>query len=229
MKSRNSISFFACFMSAIMLISALSGLSMAVGTEAQASEYQVIQMDDVTVASQKTNTKYFEEQEEETVDPETIVSIIVQLEDEAVLETYGTLERLQSGYQTLTTKGGDIQEALKAKQRDVAASIEGNFGVDVDFEYQYTLAYNGFAFKGPYGIIDKIKGLEGVKSAQASTIYDVPRTTKGEVDTKNYEAINMVMRLMLGKQGTQVKECLSQSSTQVWIQTMKLSRQHPKR
>ena len=192
MKSRNSISFFACFMAAIMLISSLSGLSIAFGTESDEG-YKLIQMDDVTVSGQKSNAMYLDEQEEETVDPETVVSIIVGLEEPAVLETYGTLERANSGFQTLTAKGENIRESLLSKQRNVAAAIESKLGIDVEFEYNYTLAFNGFAFDGPYGMIEEIRGMDGVESCEASTIYDIPETKKDENgNLKNFSAADMV-------------------------------------
>ena len=194
MKNRNSKSFIACLMAALMLIGTLSGLSLAIGEEANSEGYELIQMDKVTVAGQKTNTIYAEEQEEETIDPTTPVTVIVEVEGDSVLETYGTLEEYQNGMRALTAKGENIQDALLTRQKNVASSIESALGIDINVKYNYTLAYNGFAFEVPYGELESIKAIDGVVNVQPSPIYDLPEAVKGESSsgTKNYSAADMV-------------------------------------
>ena len=68
-----------------------------------------------------------DEVEEVTIDPNEIVSIMVGLEGDPVLEVYGTLQALRSGARTLSSKGKSIEQSLLEKQADIANEISTKF------------------------------------------------------------------------------------------------------
>ncbi|NLB61443.1 MAG: hypothetical protein GX802_03310, partial [Clostridiales bacterium] len=178
MRNKNSKSFLAGILAALMMISLMSGLALALSSESNAAGYKIVQMGEVTARTQKGNYTHMEESEEKTTDPNEIVTIIVALEDDPVLETYGTLSALQSGARTLSSKGHSLEDALLAKQAGIAREISNKLldGKKVDIRSNFTLIFNGFSFDGPFHLIEKIKGIEGVKFCEPSMMFDVPKT-----------------------------------------------------
>ena len=196
MRHKNSKSFIAGILAALMMLSLMSGLAIALSSEASmANGYKIVQMSDVTVNTKKGNYNHMDEVEEVTIDPNEIVSIMVGLEDDPVLEVYGTLQALRSGARTLSSKGKSIEQSLLEKQADIANEISTKFlnGEKINVRRNLTLLFNGFSFDGPYYLIEKIKGLDGVKFCEPVAYYDVPKTEfAGTLKPSMYAAADMV-------------------------------------
>lgn len=121
---------------------------------------------------------------DKNVDEHEIVSIIVKLSDKPVLSVT-KLDNVKS--QTLTND-------LIAKQNDVIAQISENLmkGAELDLSYHYTLLFNGFSFRGEYGLIEKIKGIDGVADCYRSNIYELPEEIKSGDPTKLNSSVGWI-------------------------------------
>ncbi len=179
MKQKNSRSFLAGLMAAIMVLSGLSGITLAFAAGASTSgDYVLTKMNDVTINTKKNNsTEITVEEETAQYEDDDIVTIIVQLEDKAVLENKGVIRDTDSG-RSLTSKGKDLESALLSEQKTVEENISREVfgGEDIDVIYNYTLVFNGFAFEAPFGTYEDILNVPGVHSADVAAVFDVPKT-----------------------------------------------------
>ena len=105
-------------------------------------------------------------------DPHQEVGIIVKLEDAPVLACCSLGEK----------RAADMSARLREKQAGVIAAISGSLmkGEPIELLYQYTLLFNGFAFRGECGLIAGIKKLPGVKDCFASCSFTLPEKVEGD-------------------------------------------------
>ena len=102
-----------------------------------------------------------------TTDPHEIVTIMVKLDAAPVLETASVGE----------TKAAEASKALFAAQDKVIAAISSELldGEPLEPAFRYSLLFNGFAFRGEYRLIERIKALPGVADCYRSNVYSLPR------------------------------------------------------
>ncbi|MCH5279701.1 MAG: S8 family serine peptidase [Christensenellaceae bacterium] len=121
---------------------------------------------------------------DKAVDEHEIVPIIVKLSDKPVL----AVTKLDG------VKSLDVRNDLIAKQNKVIAQISENLmkGAALDLSYHYTLLFNGFSFRGEYGLIEKIKGIDGVADCYRSNVYELPEEIKSDDPTKLNSSVGWI-------------------------------------
>ena len=191
MKKSNVIKFISLFCSALMLISAFAGLSLAFNNND--SSYTIKQMDEVSIPEQQIQgEKLSESSQQEQYSPDDVVTYIVELESKPVLNTKGTICGI-SGGRALTNRGSNVREKLIDQQIEVVKEIEKFIG-NIDINYQFTLATNAFSFDSEYKNYSILQNLEGVKSVSIAPEFYIPETEydSDSFYTKMYSASEMV-------------------------------------
>lgn len=113
-------------------------------------------------------------------DEDELVKVIVVLEEESLLERGFTTEQIagavytQSAIQTITRQ----QDLVMAKIASVAGGKDR-----VTEKYRYNVAVSGLAVVVPYGSLDAIRGIQGVKSAFVAPSYDLPTAATTQPNT----------------------------------------------
>ena len=109
-------------------------------------------------------------------DPHEIVNVIVKLEDAPVLENAAR------GSEKADLGSRALREKQTAVSNEIAEKLNG--GQQLDVLYNYTLLFNGFAFRGEYRLINEIKKLKGVANCYESWTYAAPETIESGEDTR---------------------------------------------
>lgn len=117
-----------------------------------------------------------------------LVRVIVELDDAGLLEKgYSKGEIAAYG-----TKVSAYAKALKIRQNNISAQIEklaGRSGLVstmskddqaavAKVKYQYTVALNGIAMSLPYGMLDAVRKIDGVKAVYICSEYTLPEEAK---------------------------------------------------
>ncbi len=142
----------------------------------------------------------------ETSDDE-IVSVIVILEGEPLLSSGNVDLNSQKALNAL--------DALRSEQESVKRRISDELfsGEEIEIRYAYSAVLNGFAIEMPYGMIEKLNQIDGVKHAYASARYEIASIpedqkydiydnndpssiTKGEENHSEYKGEGMVIAIL---------------------------------
>lgn len=108
-----------------------------------------------------------------------LVRVIVELEEAPLTEISGALS---DG--TLTTMGLTQQTAILERHDAIQAEIQALAGeAQVQVRYDYTLLANGFSLECPYGLLEEIQAMDGVKSAEVCQVYSLP--TEPQMSSSN--------------------------------------------
>lgn len=106
---------------------------------------------------------------EETISPDTMVKVIVVLEEESLLQRgYSTSELADS---SLTRRA---VSSIERAQNSVLAQIHRIAGENVEEKYRYDVVISGLSLTVPYGTLDEIRAISGVRSAFPAPSYAVP-------------------------------------------------------
>ena len=125
-------------------------------------------------AKQDVETAPYEEDE--------TVRVIVVLEDKGLLEQgFSTAEIAASG-----AKVERQVETLAQRQENVLQSINRVLGEPVEAKYRYNVALNGLAVEIPYGDLEEIRALPGVKTAFVAPQYSLPEDATGDTTANPY-------------------------------------------
>ena len=85
------------------------------------------------------------------VEPTDIVTIIVELPEAPAADV---VENLRNA--------GGYREQLVASQKQAAAAISSELGVEVNVMHNYSVLFNGFSFEGEYRLVEQIEAIEGM-------------------------------------------------------------------
>lgn len=116
-----------------------------------------------------------------------IVTVIVELESEPLADAaMGELDTFISSPACL-----QLEQDLLNEQASVRAEIEALTGKTEtasvngasDLTYSYTTVLNGFSMKLPYGKLDAVRSLSGVKRAWVAEQYSLPEDLSADDDT----------------------------------------------
>ena len=125
-------------------------------------------------AKQDVETAPYEEDE--------TVRVIVVLEDKGLLEQgFSTAEIAASG-----AKVERQVETLAQRQENVLQSINRVVDGTVEAKYRYNVALNGLAVEIPYGDLEEIRALPGVKTAFVAPQYSLPEDATGDTTANPY-------------------------------------------
>ena len=115
-------------------------------------------------------------------DPDEVVSVIVQLEAPALLDSeYSQMLYSNGADETPDTRMLALaQEEVQDMQQEVKTEVAA-LSADVSLEdsESFTLLINAFTVKVPYGEIARIRSLDGVKNAFVEGSFSIPVTEPG--------------------------------------------------
>lgn len=116
-----------------------------------------------------------------------IVTVIVELESEPLADAaMGELDTFISSPACL-----QLEQDLLNEQASVRAEIEALTGKTEtasvngasDLTYSYTTVLNGFSMKLPYGKLDEVRSLNGIKNVWVAEQYSLPEDLSADDDT----------------------------------------------
>ena len=102
----------------------------------------------------------------ESYGPDELVDVIVELRTEPLLQSYAPMG-LQSA-EAVEAQGRLLQEQDRLLSR-ISAMTHGQ----AELQWQYTTVLNGFALRLPYGQLESIRALPGVKSAFVAAVNEL--------------------------------------------------------
>ena len=136
-------------------------------------EYAIEEVERESVEAELSNSKEtgLELLNEATVSETDMVDVIIVMEDASIIE-----KDSDAKMNWLTKLEIAIMES---KQNKVVSKIERRAleGEEIDVRYQYTWLLNGVATTVPYGAIDEIEAVDGVKDVLLEMVYEVCDTT----------------------------------------------------
>ena len=121
-------------------------------------------------------------------DAKEMVRIIVELEGKGLLEQGYTLNQISANGEKVAA---DVAK-LEIVQDHVAAKIEqivkssGLAAHTEGIKYNYTVALNGIAMTVPYGTLEAIRKIDGVKNAYVSSMYYAPESAETPMTPNMY-------------------------------------------
>ena len=160
------------------------------------------------------------QQSQETVeqvpyDDAESVRVIVVLEDKSLLDHGFTTTQIAANGTGVARQ----METLVRRQETVIQSIEKIVDEPVQVKYRYNVAVSGLALEVPYGTLEEIRQLPGVKSAfvappvRPARGHDGPRRRAQYVRYQGHGGL----RHDLGEPGaTPARACASPSSIRAW-------------
>lgn len=125
--------------------------------------------------------------DENSLKASDIVTVIVELESEPLADAAtGEIDTFVS-----SPAGLQLEQDLLNEQASVRAEIEALTGKTEtasvngasDLTYSYTTVLNGFSMKLPYGKLDAVRSLSGVKRAWVAEQYSLPEDLSADDDT----------------------------------------------
>ena len=146
-------------------------------------------------------------------EPDDIVTVIVQLDAPALLDTVNGPSLLAGeGISAMNIQHlSEAQAVVQEMQQDVAAQIcTMDEEVSVENSESFTLLLNAFTIQAPYRTIGSIRALNGVKSAVIDGSFSIPETQPG------YELYTDHSAEMIGL-GTEALEGLTGTETLIAI------------
>lgn len=113
-------------------------------------------------------------------DEDEMVRVVVVLEDEGLLQRGFTTEQIANAVttQSAAVKISNDQDLVMAK----IAAAAGGLNRVVE-KYRYNVAISGLAVVVPYGSLDTIRQIPGVKTAFVAPSYDLPTAVSSEPHT----------------------------------------------
>lgn len=114
-------------------------------------------------------------------DPNETVRVIVVLEDKGLLEQGFATAEIASN----STQVARQVETLARRQENVLQSINRVVDEPVEAKYHYSVALNGLAIEIPYGDLEEIQALPGVKTAFVAPCYEAPQDMTDETSAPN--------------------------------------------
>ena len=161
-----------------MVTGLLSGVSAM--AEDQTANYHEISTDGLKLATEDNAAADETETEEAPYADTDVVRVFVVLEDKPVL---------QQGYATRGIAGNAAamaaSKALEAKQAALAAEISANVlsGETLNVHWNLTLAANAMSVDLPYGKMDEVEALKGVKSVMLVPQYSIDPREQADLNT----------------------------------------------
>lgn len=125
--------------------------------------------------------------DENSLKASDIVTVIVELEGEPLADAAtGELDTFVS-----SPAGLQLEQDLLNEQASVRAEIEALTGKTEtasvngasDLTYSYTTVLNGFSMKIPFGKLDEVRSLNGVKNVWVAEQYSLPEDLSADDDT----------------------------------------------
>lgn len=129
-----------------------------------------------------------EKQSHKLYEDDERVTVIVELEEAPLIEGFQAKAGSSVGSQVSAylTAAAPRAEAMKARQDDVVALMSKTVGAELNVTARYVNAVNAVSVRIPYGKLEALRAVEGVKSAAVVRVFDRPVTTNGETIGGSY-------------------------------------------
>lgn len=115
-----------------------------------------------TIQNKQTTVQAYE--------PNEIVTMIVELDGQALLDQKGQKQTMKE--YLATSQGAQASRKLETQKTAVINSLKKERGGNaLQVEYSYNVIMNGFSVKAPYSMLETIANTEGVKSVRLSRTY----------------------------------------------------------
>ncbi len=150
-------SILACLLAVLLVIPAMSGILADETAQVKGTleALDTVPVDVSGIRNGRTLTAADAEVEED-IAPETIVTIMVELEKAPATERFDDIKGATS-----------YREELLADQKSVAANISKTLGLAIEPTHNYTVLFNGFAFEGEYRLIAELNEISGIRAFRA--------------------------------------------------------------
>ncbi len=197
----------------LTLVMLLGLVPSAMAADRSAADASVVEAEEVSGTPRldaiAENTAAAEDAQPTGYQPGDMVTVLVELEGAPLLESFsaqgtaaGSVGAEVAAY--LAGSRAETQDAaLRREQRSVFAEIqaaqpavlsaEGISAGTPQLTDQWTVLFNGMAVRAPYGMLDTIRQLDGVKSAHVQHVYSQPepaQTTAG-VAGYSYDMVHL--------------------------------------
>ena len=133
--------------------------------------------------------------------PDEIVTVIVELEGAPLLENFdgapaaaGTLSAGEAVSSYLERSEVQAQSQALLRQQDAAAAEIQALSGEAQVTAQWTTLMNGMAVRVPYGKLEEIKALPGVRRAYVEHVFDRPQepvTEAGSIASYSYDMVGL--------------------------------------
>ena len=135
----------------------------------------VSRLEDVELPQKQSHKLYEDDQ---------IVTVIVEFAAEPLLSGFEPVSGSSVGQQVSAylTAAAPRAEAMKADQDKLVSAMGKAVGTELKVLDRWTGAVNGVAVRIPYGKLDELKAVKGVRNATVERVYDRPVTTTGISD-----------------------------------------------
>ncbi|MBR7179366.1 MAG: S8 family serine peptidase [Oscillospiraceae bacterium] len=113
-------------------------------------------------------------------DDET-VTVLVELQEQPLIAGFVPKDGGGVGLQMseYLTAAAPEAAAMKARQDEVVSLMAKAVGMELTVQKRYVNAVNAVSLRIPYGKLDELRAVEGVKTAHVQRIFDRPVTTAG--------------------------------------------------
>ena len=181
-----------------MLLALAMILTLAPAAFAQDSQSTTVQAEEVSGYTRPETEEANGETRPEPApyDPEELVTVIVELEDRPTLDSYVPDAGQMAGQSVAQYLAEDRVQAearlLENQQAAVAQAIGAETGSQVKVAAQWTSLVNAMAVEIPYGQLEAVQAMDGVKRAYVEHVYDRPVEELGEIDGAYGYSYNMV-------------------------------------
>lgn len=147
------------------------------------------------------NSSDVEEEKETEDDPDRIVSIIVELEDEPL--AVQTLETPQ--YRTKSNDNKITEELLKTQKKildEINRLMDSKGKKSLEPDVQFTTLLNGFTLDIPYRMIEEIQDIPGIKSVTLDGTLELTEPLNSEEESIHSTTNIMIDNCNLGYDGS---------------------------
>lgn len=157
----------------MMTASATSGDKESVN-EKDLQAINVLSNDKAELIKQLKKKENTEMVQKDALDPNKEVRVIVEVEGQSAVEV-ASAKGVQ--YKTLAKAEKEKIEAQLVKSHANVKKTISSKGVELNSQYEYTTAFNGFSGMVKFSDVDKIKDLPNVKNVYIANEYERPEAT----------------------------------------------------
>ncbi len=178
----------------LLCLSMLLGLVPAVAlAEEPAPQQTVVTAQELPGFSRLENLELPEKESHGLYADDELVTVIVEFTDEPLLSGFvpgsGSVGKQVSQY---LTDAAPKAEAMKARQDDIVSLMAQAAGQTLTVKNRFVNAVNAVSLRIPYGKLDAIRAVDGVRNAYVQRVYDRPVTTSGTaIEGKFAHSYNM--------------------------------------
>ena len=124
-----------------------------------------------------------EKQSHKLYDDDEMVNVIVELTDEPLIAGFVPKSGSSVGQQVSAylTAAAPQAEAMKVRQDSLVQAMGKAVGAELTVQARYVNAVNAVSVRIPYGKLEALRSVKGVKSASVERVFERPVTTSGTV------------------------------------------------